>query len=180
MQYDNPVDSEGQAGDEFGSPIPKNRGAAFLLTQLGTHAAGRFAERVAELGLTPPDIGLLRMIGMQPGRSQRAVAADLGVVPSRVVALIDNLDRKGLVERRRSLEDRRNHELHLSELGRSTLGEVRGIASAHEDDILTALDEEQRGQLVDLLGRVAAQQGLTPGVHPGYRQLPKERRDGTA
>lgn len=175
------MSSERQAAEEPGEPEPAPparppRGAAFLLTQLGTHAAERFAARVAGLGLTPPDIGLLRTIATRPGRSQRALAAELGVVPSRVVALIDHLDGKGLVERRRSTEDRRNHELYLSEEGGRLLGEVGGIAAAHEDDILSALDDDQRDRLTELLGLVAAQQGLTPGVHPGYRNLPDGRR----
>ncbi|MCX5211612.1 MarR family winged helix-turn-helix transcriptional regulator [Kitasatospora sp. NBC_00240] len=170
------MSSERQAVEEPGGPAPAPRGAAFLLTQLGTHAADRFATRVAELGLTPPDIGLLRTIATRPGRSQRALAADLGVVPSRVVALIDRLDGKGLVERRRSTEDRRNHELHLSAEGGRVLGEVWRIAAAHEDDILSALDDDQRARLTELLGLVVAQQGLTPGVHPGYRNLPGGQR----
>ncbi|MGW4781008.1 MarR family winged helix-turn-helix transcriptional regulator [Streptomyces filamentosus] len=154
------------------------RGAAFLLAQLGAHAAGRFGERVGGLGLAPPDVGLLRMIATEPGRSQRSLAADLGVVPSRVVALIDNLERKGLVERRRSTEDRRNYELYVSEGGRRALAGVREVAAAHEDDLLAALDGAERGLLAELLGRVAVQQGLTPGVHPGYRTLPKRAGSG--
>ncbi|MEU3778594.1 MarR family transcriptional regulator [Streptomyces sp. NPDC032472] len=157
-------------------PGPTPRGAAFLLAQIGAHAAGRFAERVGELGLTPADVGLLRMIAGQPGRSQRSLAQDLGVVPSRIVALIDGLEGKGLVERRRSAEDRRNHELHLTDEGRRTLGAVSGAAAAHEDALLAGLDPAQRAQLLELLERVAAEQELTPGVHPGYRTLNKPPR----
>ncbi|MEU7725921.1 MarR family winged helix-turn-helix transcriptional regulator [Streptomyces sp. NPDC040724] len=159
------------AADQARPPVP--RGAAFLLAQIGAHAAGRFAERVAALGLTPADVGLLRMVAGRPGLSQRALAEDLGVVPSRVVALIDALEGEGLVERRRSAGDRRNHELHLTPEGRRSLGKVSRVASAHEDDLLAALDPDGRAQLLELLERVAAQQELTPGVHPGYRTLAK-------
>lgn len=110
------------------------------------------------------------MIATQPGRSQQSLAADLGVVPSRVVALIDQLDRKGLVERRRSTTDRRNHELHLTADAQQVMGRVRQLASEHEEEICSALDEDQRAQLTGLLQAVADQQGLTPGVHPGYRR----------
>ncbi len=144
-------------------------GAAFLLAQLGAHAANRFAERISELGLSPSDVGLLRMIGTDPGLSQRALADHLGVVPSRVTALVDQLDRQGLVERRRSTEDRRNYELHLTEEGGSLLGRMRSLGAAHEADICAALDERQRAQLIDLLRLIVDQQGLTAGVHPGYR-----------
>ncbi|MFC9589205.1 MarR family winged helix-turn-helix transcriptional regulator [Streptomyces sp. NPDC056944] len=163
-----PVEDPGAA-----ATAPSPRGGAFLLAQLGAHAAGRFGERVGEIGLAPPDVGLLRMIATQPGRSQRSLAADLGVVPSRVVALIDSLEKKGFVERRRSADDRRHHELYVSEDGRRALGRVREVAALHEDDLFAALDEEDRARLTELLGRVAEQQGLTPGVHPGYRRLPK-------
>ncbi|MET9958469.1 hypothetical protein ABZ128_05165 [Streptomyces sp. NPDC006326] len=86
-----------------------------------------------------------------------------------VVALIDGLEGKDLVERRRSAEDRRNYELHLTAEGRRTLGAVSRAAAAHEDALLAALDPEQRTHLLGLLERVAAEQELTPGVHPGYR-----------
>ncbi|MER6511740.1 MarR family transcriptional regulator [Nonomuraea sp. NPDC001636] len=145
-------------------------GVAFLLAQLGAHAAGRFAARVAELGLSPSDVGLLRMIALQPGRSQQSLAADLGVVPSRVTALLDPLDRAGLVERRRSAGDRRNHELHLTEQGAKVMEDIRRTAMAHEADVTSCLSPDQRGQLLALLELVAADQGLTPGVHPGYRR----------
>ncbi|MFJ8039732.1 MarR family winged helix-turn-helix transcriptional regulator [Kitasatospora sp. NPDC096147] len=146
---------------------------AFLLAQVGGHAATRFAERTAELGLHPPDVGLLRMIATRPGLSQRALAEDLGVVPSRVVTLIDGLEKKGLVERRRSTEDRRHHELHLSPVGAQALHAVREVATAHQADLLAALTPAQCAQLTELLTLVAEEQGLTPGVHPGYRRLPK-------
>jgi DNA-binding MarR family transcriptional regulator len=143
--------------------------ASFLLAQLGAHAANRFAERLDELGLTPADIGLLRMIAIEPGRSQQSLATHLGVVPSRVTALIDQLDQKGLVERRRSTEDRRTYELLLTGEGGRVMGQLKRVAFAHEEDICSALDHGQRAQLTELLELIAGKQGLTPGVHPGYR-----------
>ncbi|MEU7898233.1 MarR family winged helix-turn-helix transcriptional regulator [Nonomuraea sp. NPDC049152] len=152
-------------------PESRNRpmGAAFLLAQLGAHAANRFAARIAELGLSPADVGLLRMIAAQPGRSQQSLAADLGVVPSRVTALIDPLDRAGLVERRRSTGDRRNYELHLTPDATRVMDDIKRTAIAHEADITSALDPDQQKQLIALLQLIAADQDLTPGVHPGYR-----------
>jgi DNA-binding MarR family transcriptional regulator len=144
-------------------------GVAFLLAQLGSHATARFAERVGELGLDPPTVGLLRMIARQPGRSQQSLADELGVVRSRVVALIDNLEGKGLVERRRSPVDRRNHELHLTAEATRVLGRMREIGLAHEREICAALSPDEHDRLKELLEAIAEQQGLTPGVHPGYR-----------
>ncbi|MEV6136509.1 MarR family winged helix-turn-helix transcriptional regulator [Nocardia sp. NPDC051990] len=156
-----------------GSPGPQRSGGpqvAFLLAQLGSHAAQRFSERIAALELTPPDVGVLRMIAMDPGGSQRALAEKLGVVPSRVVALIDHLANKGLVERRRSTTDRRNHELHPTAAARELMISLWPVVQAHEADITSALTPEERDQLAALLVRIAEQQGLDNDVHPGYRR----------
>jgi DNA-binding MarR family transcriptional regulator len=160
-------------GHDDGSAQPRPRGTAFLLAQVGAHAAARFGERISELGVIPADVGLLRMIATQPGRSQQSLAEELGVVPSRVVALVDNLERKGLIERRRNPQDRRNYALHLTTEGTHVMTKMRRLGSAHEDDICAALDDTQRAQLAGLLEAIAAQQGLTPGVHPGYQQRPR-------
>lgn len=142
----------------------------FLLSQLGSFAASRFAERLTEMDLHPSDIGILRMIAVDPGLSQRSLAELLGVGPSRVVALIDELEQKSLVARVRSMKDRRNYELHLTDAGRSVMARMREIGSAHEEEIVSALSAQERILLGELLAKVAESHGLTPDVHPGYRQ----------
>jgi DNA-binding MarR family transcriptional regulator len=126
-------------------------------------------ERLKAIGLAPDHLGLLRVIAATPGLSQQAVGERLRVHPSRIVALIDDLERLGFVERRRNREDRRLYALHP--VPGDKLGEIYRIAAEHERDILATLSSEEREQLRDMLVRVARQQGLTPGVHPGYRQL---------
>jgi DNA-binding MarR family transcriptional regulator len=158
--------------------VRRPMGVAFLLAQVGAQAARRFADRVAALGLTPPDAGLIRKIASDPGISQQALAEHLGIMPSRMVALIDDLEAKGIVARRRSSEDRRNYALELGENGRSVMGELSRVAAEHEEALCAALSPEERIQLRDLCGRIAEQQGLTPGVHPGYRQLGRKRAPG--
>jgi DNA-binding MarR family transcriptional regulator len=146
-------------------------GAAFLLAQLGAHAAGRYAEKVAALDLDPAQTGVLHLIARRPGQSQQALADQLGVAASRVVGLVDGLESRGLLARRRSATDRRNYELHLTDEGQRLLTRLRGVAKAHEDDVTAALTPDERDRLVELLRKVADQQGLTPGVHPGYRRM---------
>jgi DNA-binding MarR family transcriptional regulator len=147
----------------------RQTGSAFLLAQLGAHAAARFAARIAALDLTPAQAGLLRLIAWEPGQSQQAVARQLGTPASRLVLLVDGLEERGLIERRRKPDDRRHHALHLTGDGVEFMRRLGQLGAAHEDDILAALDATQRAQLHELLGVVAAQQGLTAGVHPGYR-----------
>ena len=156
--------SDGQAASRPGN-------CAFLLTQLGTHAARAFAERVAQLDLTPPQSGLLRVVALGPGRSQQALSQQLGTPPTRLVALVDGLEARGLLERRRNPHDRRLHAVHLTEAGEALMTDIGRVARDHDDALLGALRPAERRQLRDLLTRVAADQGLTPGVHPGYRTL---------
>jgi DNA-binding MarR family transcriptional regulator len=160
--------SDPDQGPEEGLPVV---GAAFLLTQLGTHSAQVFARRIGELDLSPPQTGLLRAIARAPGRSQQALAELLGTPATRLVALVDGLEQRGVVERRRNPQDRRLYAVYLTSAGTELMAEIAKAASDHDAAVLAALDADERAQLRDLLGRVAADQGLTPGVHPGYRTL---------
>lgn len=146
-------------------------GVAFLLAQVGAHAADRFATRIAEINLTPPLAGVMRLIALTPGRSQQSLANELGMLPSKVVTLVDDLERRGLVERQRNPDDRRLYALHLTRHGKQFLARIRDVADAHENDLVGSLADTERDQLAALLTRIAAQQELTPGVHPGYRHL---------
>lgn len=160
----------GTTDDGGGGPHPHG-GVAFLLAQLGAHAAGRFAERVSALGLTPAQAGLLRLLARTPGRSQRELADVLGMPPSRFVAFADDLEARGLIERRRNPEDRRLYALFLADAGTALLADLREVATAHEQQVCEPLSTEEHEQLASLLGRLAGAQGLTPGIHPGYRSV---------
>lgn len=146
-------------------------GAAYLLSALGSYAASRFAELVAPLDLTPPLTGLLRVIAASPGQSQQAVAQLLGIPPSRLVALVDALADRGLVERRRNPDDRRLHALHLTDEGRAMVARIAAAGREHDDLVCRSLDATERAQLRTLLARIADDHGLVPGVHPAYRHM---------
>ncbi|MER7013212.1 MarR family winged helix-turn-helix transcriptional regulator [Saccharopolyspora sp. NPDC000359] len=149
----------------------ESMGIGFLLSQLGAHAAAQFGTRVEALGLTPPLVGVLRMISVQPGLSQQQLAGELGLLPSRVVAFVDELEDRGLVTRTRGTRDRRVQHLTLTSGGTALLEEVRSVAAEHEAAFFEALGPDERAQLEDFLERLARSHQLTPGVHPGYRTL---------
>ena len=142
---------------------------AFLLAQVGAHAASRFAERLREIDLSPSHAGILRILATRPAITQQALATALGTQPSRLVAMVDELESKEQVERQLNESDRRRYALRLTEKGRATLQAIGKIARAHKQELLAALSEEEQRQLAELLLRVAEQQGLAKGVHPGYR-----------
>jgi DNA-binding MarR family transcriptional regulator len=149
---------------------------AFLLAQLGAHAASQFAERLRVLDLAPADAGILRLLRISAGPSQQELASKLGIHPSRLVALLDNLEKRGFVERRANPDDRRLYSLHLTKGGEEALHGISKVAREHQESLLSALNSEERSSLAALLVRIADEQGLTPGVHPGYRQLGGPRR----
>jgi DNA-binding MarR family transcriptional regulator len=149
---------------------------AFLLSQLGAHAASQFAEKLGTLELTPPDAGILRLLRMAAGMSQQELSAKLQIHPSRLVAILDNLEKRRLVERRANADDRRLYSLHLTKAGEEILDRIGKVARDHQDALLSALGKEERHQLATLLLKVADQQGLVRGVHPGYRRLGSQKR----
>jgi DNA-binding MarR family transcriptional regulator len=146
---------------------------AFLLAQIGAHAASRFAERLTVLELSPPDAGILRLLRMSAGISQQTLSARLQIHPSRLVAILDNLEKRNLIERKPNPDDRRLYSLHLTKDGIEALERIGKVAREHQDALLAALDGEERDRLTALLQKIADEQGLTPGVHPGYRGLGK-------
>ncbi len=143
-----------------------SRRAGFLLVQLGTHAHRRFADRLAELDLHPRHFGMLSHLGASEGQSQQALSIALGIHRSAVVALVDDLEHRGLAERRPDPSDRRAYALYLTRRGRAVLADLQGMAEEHEAELLSALNASQRSQLISLLRRVAESQGLAEGVHP--------------
>jgi DNA-binding MarR family transcriptional regulator len=102
--------------------------------------------------------------------TQQALAFTLGMVPSQLVAVVDDMEARGFIERRENPDDRRRYALHVTEKGHSTLEAIGSIAREHSRALLAALSEDQQRQLGALLQQVADQQGLTRGVHPGYRR----------
>jgi DNA-binding MarR family transcriptional regulator len=144
---------------------------AFLIAQVGGHAAIRFGERLKRLKLAPPDAGILWKLSSKGGMSQKDLSATLGIHPSRLVAVLDALEARRLVERTPNEDDRRQYALHLTKKGREALAQIGKIAREHADSLLAALSAEKRDQLGELLQRIADEQGLTRGVHPGYRSL---------
>jgi DNA-binding MarR family transcriptional regulator len=159
------------------SSAQQRGGAAFLLAQLGHHAAQLFAERLVAVKLTPPHAGILRMIATQPGLSQQELSGRLGLLPSRVVAYVDELESRGEVERRRNPTDRRLYALYLTKSGEKLMQTLSGIAREHEQELTAGLTGQQRKTLNELLTALAEQQGLAPAVHPGYRQLGRRQTE---
>jgi DNA-binding MarR family transcriptional regulator len=148
-----------------------------LLAQVGAHAAMKFAERLERLDLSPPHAGILGMLQRSGGQSQQDAATSLGMHPSRMVAIVDELEQKGLIERRANPDDRRVYALFLTPLGEKALRDIAKINAEHLEALCASLDGPERQQLAELLARIAKEQGLRPGVHPGFTRIGRKVRD---
>src|SRR5262250_3487757 len=129
-------------------------GVAFLLVQLGFEVARLFGERLKPLGLEQRHAGMLVRLAENDGRSQQAIAELMGVNPTRMVFLTDELEELGLVERRRNPADRRSHALYLTEAGTAMLARIRDVTRTHEAAITASLSGAERDQLIALLQRL--------------------------
>ena len=129
--------------------------------------ARRFSEQLAPLGLEPRQYGMLTRLAANEGRSQQAIGELIGLNATRMVFLVDDLEQRGLVERRRNLADRRSYALYLTDLGRAKLREAREAGAGEPGQIGASLTEPQRRQLTRLLRRLADEQGIAPESLPG-------------
>lgn len=152
---------------EAGNEVPAVANA--FLVQLGAHTAARYAELTNQLDLTPAHTSVLQLIAQHAGLSQQTLALHLGVVPSKIVILVDDLESRRLLERHRSTTDRRNYALQLTSSGQDVLEELQALSYQHEMDITAALTESERHRLIGLLQKIAEQQGLTADDHMSIR-----------
>jgi DNA-binding MarR family transcriptional regulator len=142
---------------------------AFLLSQVGIHASRRFAERIATVGLSPPLFRVLNLVAAAEGESQQAIGAAIEIPASRMVALVDELEQRGLVERRPKPDDRRVRALFLTAKGKRCLDRGRKIAKQHEDELTEGMSTTDRRLLISMLQQIVDQQAIGKGVHPGLK-----------
>lgn len=144
------------------------RAVGFQLSSLGYAVARRFRETLAPLDLEPREFALLRAVGAAEGQSQQAIGERLQIPPSRMVAFVDALEQRSLLERRHNPHDRRTRELHLTPAGRELLGRAFALASELELQLCAQLSTEEREQLLSLLSRVGGQLGVPALAHAAH------------
>ncbi len=149
---------------------PPFRSVAFMLSSLGFTISRRFHRVLGPLGLEPGEFALLRAVSASEGEAQHALAEQLHISPSWMVAIVDELERRDLLERRPHTRDRRIRTLHLTAAGKKLVR--RAERQAHEFDrcVSDPLSETELAQLVGLLERIAVGLELEPGAHAALRE----------
>jgi DNA-binding MarR family transcriptional regulator len=127
----------------------------FLLKRLGFAAKEKATEAYEATGLHPYHHAVLIVLEESSRETQAAIADALGYDRGQLVGLLDELEERGLVERRRDPNDRRRHTVRLTAEGKRMLRRLRAVASRVEDDFLAPLSDDERVQLHALLLRLA-------------------------
>jgi DNA-binding MarR family transcriptional regulator len=127
--------------------------AGQLLFRLWRASHTRTAEALESLGLTTALFALLNVLGTRDGAIQQELGAAMGIDPSTMVSLIDQLEAAGLAKRRPRPTDRRAREVVITPKGRRALKRARQLAVDVEDDVLGGLSDAERRQLLALLQR---------------------------
>src|SRR4051794_24472449 len=138
-------------------PLPEELVASstFLLKRLGFTAKERGMQAYENEGLRPYHHAILIALDEGSRETQGAIAEALGYDPGQLVGLLDELEERGLVERRRDPSDRRRHLVRLTPEGAGALRRLRALARKIEDEFLAGLDEEERTPPHALLLRLA-------------------------
>jgi DNA-binding MarR family transcriptional regulator len=109
---------------------------------------------LAELDLRDRHLMALVMLNAEDGMAQQDLARHMSLDPTLVVAVIDDLEDRGLCERVRHPDDRRRHRIHLTAKGKRVYREARALAAKVGDEIFAPLERSERTQLTELLRRV--------------------------
>jgi DNA-binding MarR family transcriptional regulator len=127
--------------------------AGQLFFRLWRASHTRIAEGLETIGLTPASFGLLNLLGARSAATQRELGSAMGIDPSTMVSLLDELEAAGLAKRRPHPTDRRAREVVITPKGRRLLERGRQLALRVEDEVLGGLNEAERRELLRLLRR---------------------------
>lgn len=127
--------------------------AGQLFFRLWRASHTRIAETLESIDLTPVLFGLLNVLGAREGAIQLELASAMGIDPSTMVSLVDELESAGLAKRRPHPNDRRAREIAITPKGRRLLERARRMAFQVEDEVLQGLTATERRDLLRLLRR---------------------------
>jgi DNA-binding MarR family transcriptional regulator len=127
------------------------KSSGFLLARVGIGFKTQALAKLEEWGFDPYDYSVLAILAEGAREAQATLADTLGLDPSRVVAVLDSLERRELVERQRDTLDRRRHVVSITPSGKRQLSRLRATMKELEDEFFAPFDAETREQLHELL-----------------------------
>ena len=150
------TDSKTEARTLSGLPEELVSSGSFLLKRLGFLVKDKTIQAFEDTGLSPYHHAVLALLEEDPPETQAMIADALGYDRSHLVGMLDELEERGLLERRRDPADRRRHLVSLTPEGKRASTRLRAIVKQVDDDFFAPLDEEQRETLKALLQELAS------------------------
>src|SRR3954447_19736567 len=136
------------------APGIANRWPTLLMIKLGRITMHRFTEALAPYGVRPRHVAALIELRDDGVLTQQALAGRLHLDPTNLVAILNELERRGYATRRRDPEDRRRHLVEVSKKGLAVIDKVSKVMDGVEDDLLEGLEPAEREQLAGLLASI--------------------------
>ena len=138
--------------------------SGFLLSKIGKAVTDLFGEKVAQIGVRPKHCGLLGVVAGAPAMSQQEIGQSLGLVPSAVVTILDDLRLLDAIRRVDDPDDRRRYSVELTAKGQSLVLRAAQLAQEVDDTILGELSTAERRDFDRTLRKIAAGLGLSRGL----------------
>jgi DNA-binding MarR family transcriptional regulator len=135
-------------------PVVEYAGQLFFRLWRASHT--QTAAALESIGITTALFSVLNYLLASGAAIQQEIGAAIGIDPSTMVSLIDELERAGLAKRRPHPHDRRAREVVITPKGRRTVERGRALAREVEDDVLQGLASEERRHLTRLLRKALA------------------------
>ena len=151
----------------LGPPTELVSSSSFLIKRLGFLMKERMMDAFEATGLSPYHHAVLALLHEDPRETQAMIAEALGYDPSHLVGVLDELEERELVERRRDPTDRRRHLVSLTPAGKQELTRLRAVIKRVENEFFAPLDAAEREALNELLLRLAS--------HHDPRYAPRDR-----
>src|SRR3954452_22632124 len=134
-------------------PLPELIGYVLRRAQLAVFQD--FFAAFAPFDIRPAQFSVLTIIERNPGLTQSQVAEALGIKRTNFVGMLDELETRGLAERRQTARDKRSYALYLTAEGAALMRKLRPVLKAHESRMVAKLGEEGRDALIALLREIA-------------------------
>jgi DNA-binding MarR family transcriptional regulator len=144
----------GRASDAIPSHLTELLGFQLRMAQVALYRD--FAASMAKLNLTQSQVAVMEIIAWIPGVSQADVASSLSTDRATMLVIVDRLAERGLINRHRSLQDRRRQELHLTASGTRLLVRIRAAVAKHEKRFTERFTPQEFKSLMEGLRRLHA------------------------